>query len=84
MGIACRALRLTPAETFRAATVAAARAVGLEGRAGQIQAGVPADLVIFEATDYRQVPYRLGTNLVRTVLKKGKIVVSEGRLRRRR
>jgi imidazolonepropionase len=84
MGIACRALRLTPAETFRAVTVAAAKAVGLEGRAGQIQAGVPADLVVFEATDYRQVPYRLGTNLVRTVLKKGRIVVSEGRLRRRR
>ncbi len=82
MGIACRAMRLTPAEAFRGATVAAAKAVGLGGRAGEIRVGLPADLVVFEATDYRQVPYRLGVNLVRTVVKGGRVVVSGGRLER--
>lgn len=80
MGVACRLLRLTPAEVFRACTVAAAKAVGLAGKTGEIRAGMAADLVIFEAADYREIPYRLGANLVRTVVKGGKVVVSEGSL----
>lgn len=80
MGIACRAMRLSPAEAFRGCTVAAAKALGIEDRAGTVEPGRPADLVVFEAADYRQVPYRLGVNLVRTVMKDGKVVVSEGAL----
>lgn len=75
MGVACRAMRLTPEEAFRACTVVAARAVGLGGRAGEIRPGLPADMVLFAATDYRQIAYRLGTNLVRAVIKEGKPVV---------
>lgn len=79
MGIACRTMRLTPAEAFRGVTVAAARAVGLAGRAGQIRVGAPADLVVFRARDYREVPYRLGVNLVDAVVKSGTVVVRDGR-----
>lgn len=75
MGLACRAMRLTPEEAFRGCTVAAAKALGLGGKAGEIRAGVAADLVVFEATDYRQIAYRLGVNLVRAVVKGGRIVV---------
>lgn len=79
MGLACRALGLTPAEAFRAATAGAARAVGLGGRAGVVAAGLPADLLVYQAEDYREIPYRLGVNLVDTVIKSGTVVVRDGR-----
>jgi len=84
MGIACRAMKLTPAEAFRASTAGAARAVGLGGCAGTVETGRPADLVVFDTGDYRQVPYRLGVNLVHTVIKDGKVVVSDRELVYRR
>jgi len=84
MGIACRTMRLTPAEVFRASTAGAAAALGLRGRAGTLETGSPADLVVFEAGDYRQIPYRLGASLVHWVVKSGEVVVREGRLAYRR
>jgi imidazolonepropionase len=84
MGVACRTMRLTPAEAFRACTTGAARAVGLGGKAGEIRPGLPADLVVFEASDYRQVAYRLGAELVRTVVKNGLVVVENGKVKARR
>jgi len=75
MGVACRTMGLSPAEAFRACTAGAARAIGLGGKVGEIRPGLPADLVVFEADDYRQVAYRLGVNLVRMVVKNGRIVV---------
>ncbi|HCJ11038.1 MAG TPA: imidazolonepropionase, partial [Clostridiales bacterium] len=80
MGLACRAMRLSAAETFRAVTAAAARALGRRDGTGVIGPGSPADLVVFGCRDYREVPYRLGVNLVRTVVKGGKVVVADGRL----
>jgi len=40
---------LTPLEVLRSATVGGARALGLEGQAGEVQAGMLADLVILDA-----------------------------------
>jgi imidazolonepropionase len=80
MGLACRVMRLSAAEAFRAVTTAAAKALGRRDGTGVIGPGSPADLVVFGCRDYREVPYRLGVNLVRTVVKGGKVVVAEGRL----
>ena len=40
---------LTPLEVLRSATVGGARAMGLEGKAGEVEAGRLADLVILDA-----------------------------------
>ncbi len=80
MGLACRVMRLSAAEAFRAVTAAAAKAIGRRDGTGVIGPGSPADLVVFGCRDYREVPYRLGVNLVRTVVKGGKVVVADGRL----
>jgi imidazolonepropionase-like amidohydrolase len=40
---------LTPLEVLRAATVNGARALGLEGQAGELKGGMLADLVILDA-----------------------------------
>jgi imidazolonepropionase len=71
IALACRYLRLTPAQAIAAATVNAAGAIGRTERIGSLEAGKQADLLILTVDDYRQLGYRFGTNLVKTVIKKG-------------
>ena len=75
MGIACRQLKLTPAEALAAVTINAAHAIGRAASVGSIEVGKKADLVIFDAHDYRSIAYRFGTNLVDKVIKSGRLVV---------
>ncbi|HYK82458.1 MAG TPA: imidazolonepropionase [Gemmatimonadales bacterium] len=60
-------LGLTHAEALTAATVNAAAALGLAGERGQIVAGARADLVACEVSDWREVAYWMGVNLVTAV-----------------
>jgi imidazolonepropionase len=71
IALACRYLRLTPAEAIAAATINAAAAIQREDRIGSITPGKQADLIILTVPDYRQIAYRFGGNLVSTVIKKG-------------
>ncbi len=73
IALACRFLRLTPAEAIAAATINAAAAIGRADRVGSIEPGKQADLLILSVPDYRHLGYRFGTNLVQTVIKKGKV-----------
>lgn len=73
--IACSQMGLDPLEALIAATAGGARALRLEDGRGTIQPGAPADLVIWDAADYREIPYRFGVNLVRGVWKRGARVV---------
>jgi imidazolonepropionase len=63
MAIACTKLRLTPAETWVAATINGAAALRRADVCGSIEPGKRADLAIFDADDYRAVPYFAGTNV---------------------
>lgn len=74
MGIACRQLKMTPAEAISAVTINAAHAIGRAAEVGSIEVGKKADLVIFDAVDYRSITYRFGTNLVQKVIKSGRLV----------
>ncbi|MFI5174970.1 MAG: imidazolonepropionase [Terriglobia bacterium] len=74
LAIACSSLRMTPAETFAAATLGGARALASAERLGSLQAGKQADLVLFNVNDYRLVPYYYGMNMVRAVIKKGRVL----------
>ena len=77
MTLACSVLRMGPEEAFTAATWNAAWASGLGNRAGSLAVGFPADVVLIDAADYREVPYRFGWNAVFRVYKKGKEVWSK-------
>ncbi len=79
MTLACLFMRMTPAEALAAATVYAAASLQLAGRVGNLAPGYRADVVIWDAPDYRMIPYYYGVNLVHTVIKKGAVVVQEGR-----
>lgn len=80
IGLACLRLGLSPAEALVAATINAAYAVGEGERAGSLEPGKRADLVLLDAPSYRYLPYCFGLNLVDTVVQQGRVVVRHGRL----
>lgn len=73
IALACRYLKITPAQAVAAATLNAARAIRREHLVGSLEAGKQADLLILSVDDYRQLAYRFGGNLVDTVIKKGRL-----------
>jgi imidazolonepropionase len=66
LALAIRLNGLTAQEAFVAGTVNAAHAVG-RPEAGRIEAGLPADFLILEGSDWRELVYTLGDNPVREV-----------------
>jgi imidazolonepropionase len=75
MTIACLYFEMTPAEVINAVTINAAHAIERADKIGSLEVGKQADIVIFDAPNYKYLPYRFGTNLVDKVIKKGRIVV---------
>lgn len=78
IALACRYMKLTPAQAIAAATINAAAAINQEDKVGSIEPGKQADLIILKVPDYRQLGYRFGSNLVEKVIKKGIIHNIEG------
>ncbi len=74
IALACRYMRLTPAQAIAATTINAAAAISREDRIGSLEPGKQADLLILSVPDYRHLGYRFGPNLVHTVIKKGKVI----------
>jgi len=74
VALACRYMGLTQAQALVAATLNAAFAIGRGDQVGSLAPGYQADLIILDVADYRQLGYRFGTNLVRTVVKRGQVV----------
>jgi imidazolonepropionase len=66
MGLAVRLNGLTAAEALCASTVNAATALGLSN-VGRLEIGMQADLLVLESSDWRDLPYTLGQNVVREV-----------------
>lgn len=73
IALACRYLKLTPAQAVAAATINAAAAIRRSDRIGSLEPGKQADLIVLSVADYRHLAYRFGGNLVKYVIKKGKV-----------
>ena len=73
ISLACRFLGLTPAQAIAAATINSAHAIRRTGSIGSLEPGKQADLLILGVPDYRHLGYRFGTNLVRQVVKRGRV-----------
>ena len=73
IAIASLEAALSPEEAVWAATRGGAMAIEAEDK-GAIKPGAVADFVVLEADSYVEIPYRPGTDLVRIVIKNGKVV----------
>jgi len=74
MTLGCIYMKMTPAETWLASTVNAAKAISREKVVGTININAQADLVIWNIPNYKYLPYHFGVNLVDQVIKNGKII----------
>jgi imidazolonepropionase len=74
IALACRAMRMTPAEAISAATINGAHALRRADRAGSIEYGKDADLLVLSAPDYRELPYHFGVSLVETTIRRGEVI----------
>jgi imidazolonepropionase len=75
MSFACVGLELTPDEVLSGVTINAARALALEDEIGSLEPGKVADLVIWRVPSTDRIPYHPGADLVRTVVKRGRVVL---------
>lgn len=80
VALACAHLGMTPAEAICAATYNAACAIGSAHAAGSLEVGKPADFVLLNAADYREIPCHFGVNLVHRTVKRGVSIYQEGRV----
>ena len=75
LALSVRLNGLTAQEALVAGTVNAARALGLND-AGRIEPGLPADFLLLQGYDWRELVYTLGSNPVREVWIRGERVPS--------
>jgi imidazolonepropionase len=64
INLACVQFRLTPEEALAGATRIAARALGLEGEIGTLEAGKAADLAVWDIERPAELAYWLGKPLL--------------------
>lgn len=79
MNLACLAMKMKPAEVITAVTINAAHAIGRGIQIGSLEVGKQADMVMCDVPNYLHLFYQYGINHVTTVIKKGRVVVAEGR-----
>ena len=72
MNLGCLRYRMTPEEVLTAVTLNGAAAIRRADKLGSLEVGKQGDLVIWNAPDLNYICYRMGSNLVRTVIKKGR------------
>jgi len=78
VSLATRELGLTPEEAICAATINSAHALGLAGDTGSLECGKLADVLILNASDYRELAENFGGNLVRMTMRRGEPIYEEG------
>lgn len=78
LSLACARMGMTPAEAISAATINGAHALGCASRLGSLEAGKQADLLMMDVSDYREIPYHFGVNLVLMTIKKGRVLYRQG------
>ncbi len=72
MNMACTFFSLTPAESLRAVTLNAAKALGLQDEIGSLEVGKHADLVIWDTNNPADLAYNIGLNPCHRIMVGGK------------
>ena len=74
IALACRRLKMTPAEAITAATFNAACVLGLQDRVGSLEVGKRADLQLLDTFDERELGYEISGAGPLVVISNGEIV----------
>ncbi len=83
VALACLQMGLTAAEAISAATINGAHALHCADRAGSLEPGKQADLLILNTADYREMEHHFGMNLVHLTMKRGEFIYKEGEVAKR-
>lgn len=75
INLGCLKYRLTPEEVLTAVTLNGAAAIDRAESVGSVEPGKLGDLVLWDAPDLDYICYRVGSNLARGVVKRGKPAV---------
>ncbi len=78
MFLACLHMRMDPSEALTAATINAAHAIGRADQVGSLDRGKRADLLVVDVESYRDIPFYVGRDIVRAVIKNGQVVAPVG------
>lgn len=78
--LVCVQIRMTPAEAITAAMINAAWAIDRAIQIGSLEVGKQADVIILDVPNHEYIPYHFGTNLVQTIIKRGKPIVMNQQL----
>ena len=81
LALACTGMKMTPAEAISAATINAAHALRRSSQLGSLEPGKSANLLVLSVSDYREIPYHFGVNLVDMVMVNGEILVRRPEVR---
>jgi imidazolonepropionase len=79
IAIGCFMMKMLPEEALEAATYGGAVSLNREHEIGSIDLGKKADIQILDLPGVDSIPYRFGVNHVNTVIKKGKVIVENGK-----
>jgi imidazolonepropionase len=75
MSLGCIKLKMLPEEVINAVTINSAYAMGISGTHGSIARGKVANVFITkEIPSYEFMPYAFGSNLIETIILRGKII----------
>ena len=74
LSLACKQMRMTPAEAISAATINPAYSLGRQDTVGSLEVGKFADLAVFDLASYREIPYYFGVNHCCLTMKRGRII----------
>jgi imidazolonepropionase len=72
IALACIYMKMSPEEAVTALTINAAAALGKAGSIGSIDVGKKGDLIVLEYPGYKFLPYNVGMNCIKTVIKSQK------------
>ncbi len=78
ISLACTHMKMTPEEAIVAATVNGAHALMESHVSGTLAVGKRADVVMLNVSDYRELAFHFGGNLIAMCMRAGKVMYQEG------
>jgi imidazolonepropionase len=72
--LACTQMGMDPLEAIVAATAGGARALALQDGTGTLAPGAPADVLLWDVAEHRELPYRFGSPPLNALWQRGKRV----------